>query len=78
MGNPYKEIFLKSQKVIRFDHQTLVLKFMGLHPSKDACQAFDNGSLIPTGIYASSIHDYDYPTVRNLILQRRLAPFYRG
>ncbi|KAG2177777.1 hypothetical protein INT43_003024 [Umbelopsis isabellina] len=51
---------------------------MGLHPSKDASQALDNGSLIPTGIYASAIHDYDYPTVRNLILQRRMAPFYRG
>ncbi|KAJ2961868.1 hypothetical protein NQZ79_g2867 [Umbelopsis isabellina] len=51
---------------------------MGLHPSKDASQDFDNGSLIPTGIYASSVHDYDYPTVRNLILQRRMAPFYRG
>ncbi|KAM3584139.1 SNF1-interacting protein [Umbelopsis sp. WA50703] len=51
---------------------------MGLHPSKDASQDFERGSLIPTGIYASSIHDYDYPTVRNLILQRRMAPFYRG
>jgi hypothetical protein len=52
---------------------------MGLHPSKDAhSQEFDNGSLISTGIYPASIHDYDYPTVRQLILQRRLAPFYQG
>ncbi|KAI9289783.1 hypothetical protein BC943DRAFT_356729 [Umbelopsis sp. AD052] len=51
---------------------------MGLHPSKDASQEFDQGSLIPTGIYANSVQDYDYPSVRQLILQRRLAPFYEG
>lgn len=51
---------------------------MGLHPSKEAPNGFDNGSLLPTGIYAASIQDYDYPTVRQLILQRRLAPFYQG
>lgn len=51
---------------------------MGLHPSKDAPQEFDQGSLIPTGIYANSVQDYDYPSVRQLILQRRLAPFYEG
>ncbi|KAH8552334.1 hypothetical protein BGW37DRAFT_519866 [Umbelopsis sp. PMI_123] len=51
---------------------------MGLHPSKDASHEFDHGSLIPTGIYATSVQDYDYPSVRQLILQRRLAPFYEG
>jgi hypothetical protein len=38
----------------------------------------DLGSLLPCGIYPSAPQDYDYRSVRKLIIDRRIAPFYKG
>ncbi|RKO90970.1 hypothetical protein BDK51DRAFT_31242 [Blyttiomyces helicus] len=38
----------------------------------------DHGALIPSGVYASSTVDYEVRVVQRLILERRLAPFYKG
>lgn len=40
-------------------------------------EAVDGGYLQPHGVY-SGAHDFDYPIVRKLMLDRRLAPFYKG
>lgn len=40
-------------------------------------ETVDGGYLQPHGVY-SGAHDFDYPIVRKLILDRRLAPFYKG
>lgn len=38
----------------------------------------DFGSVLPNGLYPTTVQDYDFRIVRNLILARRLAPFYKG
>lgn len=38
----------------------------------------DLGSLLPCGIYPNSPQDYDYRSIRKLIIDRRIAPFYKG
>jgi hypothetical protein len=38
----------------------------------------DLGSLLPSGIYPNSQQDYDYRSIRKLIFDRRIAPFYKG
>ncbi|ODQ64594.1 hypothetical protein NADFUDRAFT_52228 [Nadsonia fulvescens var. elongata DSM 6958] len=40
-------------------------------------QMVDEGFLVPQGIYTSP-QDFDFAIVQELIIQRRLAPFYRG
>ncbi|KAL1934579.1 hypothetical protein VTP01DRAFT_6761 [Rhizomucor pusillus] len=66
---------------------------MGAHASKDAqgssrsqteksqrtgVDSIDYGSVLPNGLYPTSQQEYDLHTVRNLILARKLAPFYKG
>ncbi|KAI9288253.1 hypothetical protein BC943DRAFT_357953 [Umbelopsis sp. AD052] len=38
----------------------------------------DLGSLLPCGLYPNSPQDYDYRSIRKLIIDRRIAPFYKG
>ncbi|KAJ3269213.1 SNF1-interacting protein [Borealophlyctis nickersoniae] len=38
----------------------------------------DEGFLLPFGIYPSAPEDYDVTIVQRLIMERRLAPFYKG
>ncbi|KAI9319928.1 hypothetical protein BX666DRAFT_1347009 [Dichotomocladium elegans] len=38
----------------------------------------DLGSVYPNGLYPTTQQDYDLRSVRNLILIRKLAPFYKG
>ena len=38
----------------------------------------DLGSVLPNGLYSTAQQDYDLRCVRNLIVARKLAPFYKG
>ncbi|KAJ8659912.1 hypothetical protein O0I10_004505 [Lichtheimia ornata] len=38
----------------------------------------DFGPVLPNGLYPTALQDYDLRCVRNLILSRKLAPFYKG
>ncbi|KAG0168024.1 SNF1-interacting protein [Apophysomyces sp. BC1021] len=38
----------------------------------------DLGSVLPSGLYPTTEQDYDPRCVRNLIIARKLAPFYKG
>ncbi|KAL0075237.1 hypothetical protein F4703DRAFT_1890529 [Phycomyces blakesleeanus] len=38
----------------------------------------DLGSILPNGLYPSTEQDFDSRSVRNLIMTRKLAPFYKG
>ncbi|KAH8547586.1 hypothetical protein BGW37DRAFT_228798 [Umbelopsis sp. PMI_123] len=38
----------------------------------------DLGSLLPCGLYPNATQDYDYRSIRKLIIDRRIAPFYKG
>ncbi|KAI8143987.1 hypothetical protein BJV82DRAFT_91700 [Fennellomyces sp. T-0311] len=38
----------------------------------------DLGSVLPNGLYSTALQDYDLRCVRNLIVARKLAPFYKG
>jgi hypothetical protein len=40
-------------------------------------ETVDGGYLQPHGVY-SGAHDFEYPFVRKLLLDRRLAPFFKG
>ncbi|KAF9421516.1 SNF1-interacting protein [Podila epigama] len=51
---------------------------MGNATTKDSkTDQVDGGGLVPTGIY-SAPQDFDFRIVQRLILQRKLAPFYKG
>lgn len=51
---------------------------MGNASTKDIkADQIDGGGLVPNGIYTAP-QDYDFRTVQRLILQRKLAPFYKG
>ncbi|RKP23538.1 hypothetical protein SYNPS1DRAFT_24403 [Syncephalis pseudoplumigaleata] len=51
---------------------------MGNTVGKREVDSVDGGALLSNGIYAESAQDYDHRTVRKLMLERRLAPFYKG
>lgn len=51
---------------------------MGNASTKDIkADQIDGGGLVPNGIYTAP-QDYDFRIVQRLILQRKLAPFYKG
>ncbi|KAF9930794.1 SNF1-interacting protein [Modicella reniformis] len=50
---------------------------MGNASTKEKSDHIDGGALLPHGVY-SSPQDYDFRIVQRLILQRKLAPFYKG
>ncbi|KAI8603293.1 hypothetical protein EDD21DRAFT_369509 [Dissophora ornata] len=50
---------------------------MGNTTTKEKADHIDGGALLPHGVY-SGPQDYDFRIVQRLILQRRLAPFYKG
>ncbi|GJJ76905.1 hypothetical protein EMPS_09264 [Entomortierella parvispora] len=50
---------------------------MGNTATKDKAEHVDGGALLPNGIYTGP-QDYDFRIVQRLILQRKLAPFYKG
>ena len=51
---------------------------MGNASTKDIkADQIDGGGLVPSGIYTAP-QDYDFRIVQRLILQRKLAPFYKG
>lgn len=50
----------------------------GAAPHLKARDLVDYGSVLPNGLYATAQQDYDLRTVRNLILSRKLSPFYKG
>ncbi|KAF9945986.1 SNF1-interacting protein [Mortierella alpina] len=50
---------------------------MGNTSTKDKTDHVDGGELLPHGIYTGP-QDYDFRIVQRLILQRKLAPFYKG
>ncbi|KAI9231690.1 MAG: hypothetical protein BYD32DRAFT_466924 [Podila humilis] len=51
---------------------------MGNASTKDIkADQIDGGGLVPNGIYTAT-QDYDFRIVQRLILQRKLAPFYKG
>ncbi|KAI1319367.1 SNF1-interacting protein [Mortierella claussenii] len=50
---------------------------MGNTSTKEKADHIDGGALLPHGVY-SGPQDYDFRIVQRLILQRRLAPFYKG
>ncbi|CAG8578812.1 4895_t:CDS:2 [Diversispora eburnea] len=51
---------------------------MGNSMNKDKSEeAVDGGQLVPHGMYKGS-QDWDYRGVRKLIIERKLAPFYKG
>ncbi|KAG0048217.1 SNF1-interacting protein [Gryganskiella cystojenkinii] len=50
---------------------------MGNTATKDKAEHIDGGGLLPNGIYTGP-QDYDFRIVQRLILQRKLAPFYKG
>ncbi|KAF9335610.1 SNF1-interacting protein [Podila minutissima] len=51
---------------------------MGNASTKDIkADQIDGGGLVPNGIYTAA-QDYDFRIVQRLILQRKLAPFYKG
>jgi hypothetical protein len=51
---------------------------MGNSISKRDIEYIDGGSLMPHGVYAESTLDYDRRVVRKMMLERRIAPFYKG
>ncbi|KAG0245026.1 SNF1-interacting protein, partial [Mortierella polycephala] len=50
---------------------------MGNTSTKEKTDSVDGGALLPHGIYTGP-QDYDFRIVQRLILQRKLAPFYKG
>ncbi|KAF9347233.1 SNF1-interacting protein, partial [Mortierella sp. NVP85] len=50
---------------------------MGNTSTKEKADHVDGGALLPHGVY-SGPQDYDFRIVQRLILQRKLAPFYKG
>ncbi|KAI8352218.1 hypothetical protein B0O80DRAFT_454041 [Mortierella sp. GBAus27b] len=50
---------------------------MGNTSTKEKSDHVDGGALLPHGVY-SGPQDYDFRIVQRLILQRKLAPFYKG
>jgi hypothetical protein len=40
-------------------------------------ETVDGGQLMPHGVYKGP-QDWDYRSVRKLIIERKLAPFYKG
>ncbi|KAI7819491.1 hypothetical protein BC939DRAFT_459943 [Gamsiella multidivaricata] len=53
------------------------LRSMGNTTTKEKADHIDGGALLPHGVY-SGPQDYDFRIVQRLILQRKLAPFYKG
>lgn len=59
---------------------------MGASVSRDANrtaqhtieESVDYGTTLPNGIYSATQQDYNLRIVRNLIVERKLAPFYKG
>ncbi|KAI8055880.1 hypothetical protein BDF22DRAFT_741180 [Syncephalis plumigaleata] len=51
---------------------------MGNTVGKREADSIDGGALLSNGIYSESAQDYDHRTVRKLMLERRIAPFYKG
>jgi hypothetical protein len=55
---------------------------MGVYSSKfqkkNKLQIIDFGSIIPLGLYEKKNGDYDLQVVRELILSKKLSPFYKG
>lgn len=55
---------------------------MGVNSSKfqkkNKLQIIDFGSIIPLGLYEKNNDDYDLQVVRELILSKKLSPFYKG
>ncbi|KAI8647933.1 hypothetical protein BD408DRAFT_408015 [Parasitella parasitica] len=45
---------------------------------KNNLQMIDFGSLIPLGLYEKKNDEYDLKVVRDLILSKKLSPFYKG
>ncbi|KAG0203561.1 SNF1-interacting protein [Mortierella sp. GBA30] len=50
---------------------------MGNTSAKEKTDHVDGGALLPNGIYTGP-QDYDFRIVQRLIIQRKLAPFYKG
>ncbi|CAG8606461.1 7699_t:CDS:1, partial [Scutellospora calospora] len=40
-------------------------------------ETVDGGQLVPNGVYKGP-QDWDYRSVRKFIIERKLAPFYKG
>ncbi|KAI9597268.1 hypothetical protein BDF19DRAFT_412249 [Syncephalis fuscata] len=51
---------------------------MGNSVGKREVDCVDGGALLANGLYSESAQDYDHRTVRRLMLDRRVAPFYKG
>lgn len=45
---------------------------------KTKLQMIDFGSITPLGLYEKNNDDYDLLVVRDLILSKKLSPFYKG
>lgn len=41
-------------------------------------ESVDYGTTLPNGIYSATQQDFNLRIVRNLIVERKLAPFYKG
>ncbi|KAF9971976.1 SNF1-interacting protein [Actinomortierella ambigua] len=50
---------------------------MGNTSTKEKIDQLDGGQLIPHGIYTGA-QDFDFRIVQRLIIQRKIAPFYKG
>ena len=61
----------RKSKKKREEPQPIIRLTLNLHES------VDGGYLQPHGVYSGS-HDFEYPVVRKLLLDRRLAPFFKG
>ncbi|KAG0165834.1 SNF1-interacting protein [Apophysomyces sp. BC1034] len=48
------------------------------HTQRRVDEQVDFGSTLPNGLYPSAEKDFDLRSVRRLIVQRKLAPFYKG
>ncbi|OMH81541.1 Protein SIP5 [Zancudomyces culisetae] len=51
---------------------------MGNANGKGGAAMFDGGYLEPTGVYPKENDDFDVKVVTKLIMERKLAPFYKG
>ncbi|KAI8380927.1 uncharacterized protein BYT42DRAFT_564695 [Radiomyces spectabilis] len=49
-----------------------------VHTHQKIQDLIDLGSVLPNGLYPTTQQDYDPRIVRNLIIARQLAPFYKG
>jgi len=61
---------------------SLPIHVMGVTSSKfqrkNKLQIIDFGSITPLGLYEKNNGDYDLQVVRELILSKKLSPFYKG